>query len=253
MTDWYRWLNLFHGLELYPDHDSNGRGNENGILFLVYLFLILKKRNELQQHHIDLFNDIVARITVKDRIKTYHGLYDRGQNESYEAMVTDSSDKLRTISHDNISAISCFSSLIQNVYSTDIIFYGLKHIMVYNNRYPGTILPVINLQVHPRDLFMWFYNAKGLNRYLSYVFAPFFVISQIMTCLTDYNETSGKLLMWMRTECMPDESPVKKLMKLTCYNILKKRYGKNWLHVITSIYFYQENHPIPNLSRDLEF
>lgn len=241
-----RWINDSHGLELYIDQTTGERGNENGILFLAEFFFMKDILGTLTQEDIDLFSHICEKLqSYKPDGTQLRGIFDRGAGESLQFAYQNRSDELRTISHDNLTAISAFSQKYDLRYARDIAKYGLKHLMIYNNRYPGTY-KLCNIQYHPRDWFFWMWNAGF--KMLALPWFPIFFLANVITCFTPKDETSGKMLMFTRTQ---SNSPLFWITKKVCYGIMRLRYGKDWLHKISKIYFHQPDHPIPILAEKI--
>lgn len=223
---------MFHGMELDPVADPTKRFNENGILFLVYYYLIKFKAGLLSEEDMITFRNIVEALEV-DR---YPGLYDRGAGESR----TLAPEKLRTISHDNLTAIAGFSRKFGMRYGQEIFEHGLKNLFRFDNAYPES--PRWKRIQHPRDIAFWAHAAVRPELFI--LFSPILFFSNIITCLTSKAETSGKLLMWLRLETMNQQSIFTKVNKFICYNLLKLKYGNDWLQQILSIYFKNPEHPI---------
>ena len=261
------WINNSHGLELEPISSSwQRRGNENGILFLAVLYSlkILKQKLTLEDKH--CFKNIVQALhTWKSHSRgiIIPGLYDRGAFESYvdhEFFIPAISRRL--ISHDNLTAISELSAYLELPYAKDIAQYGLKNLFRFDNNCPekprwwfrkqnGQLGS--SFKFHPRDWFLWLYNAGGKYRALSYFFYSVFFLANVITCCTDYQETSGKQLMFMRLAIGSKKSWLKQFNFWICKKLMKRKYGKHWLEKIFEIYYYQrEDNPIRVLSRGLE-
>lgn len=244
------WINPSHGLALFKGNTNTERDNENGILFLAELFIIKDMLGILTQEDLKIFSDITKDLQAYKSIDTQvEGVYDRGAGESLFAALKGEQNKLRTISHDNLTAISAFSHKYKLPFAKHIAKYGLKHFMIYNNRYPDTI-KFANAQWHPRDLFFWLWSAGGIYRALSLPFLPIFIGASIVTCYGELSDTSGKLLLFVRLES--DDSFVMKTIKKICYSILRNKYGADWLYQITRIYFHQPEHPIPILAKSIK-
>lgn len=238
--EYNRYINFFHGFELEPDiNDPSKRGNENGILFLVvYLHLrhITGTFSALERHD---FDKICKALQVEP------GLFDRGAGESVDIPY----DKRRHTSHDNISAISSYSKLlndngIPSPYAKDIAKYGLKHFFSYNNVKPRFIPPV-----NPSNWSIWLYN--GGYKLTSMVFLPFYFINLFITCLKEPGNTSSKQLYF--TELYPVKDKfIWKYLWSYYRNKMIKMYGEYWLSQIFNIYYRYENHPIRFLASDLK-
>lgn len=241
-----KWFNPTHGLELLPNINTGRRQNENGILFYTEYILLKKKliglTKEDKKQALELILNL--RSWKKDGTRI-NGLFDRGQDES-----KNSSD-IRKISHDNLTAISRLSSELGFDFNKNIADYGISNQMRFDNmntddprwlyRKHDTNELGTPFQWHPRDWFYWLYNA---GHKWSLVFFPIFLISQIISCMSKSNITSGKLMMF--TRCFEKKELPFKITWLICDYILKKKYKTdNWMKPITDIYFGQsEENPI---------
>ncbi len=261
------WINNSHGLELEPISSNwQRRGNENGILFLAILYSLKILRDEFTPKDQKRFDDIVQVLHAWPQNFLHGaipGLYDRGAFESHsqhEFYVPP--EHRRGISHDNLTAISELSAYLDLPYAKDIAKHGLKYQFRFDNGYPeeprwwfkksdGHLSS--SFKFHPRDWFLWLYNAGGGYRVLSYAFYPVFFLANITTCFTDYQETSGKQLMFMRLAIGNKKSWLKRFNFWICKKLMKRKYGKHWLEKIFGIYYYQrEDNPIRILSKGLE-
>lgn len=243
------WINRSHGLALNKGNTDSERDNENGILFLSEFFLIKDILNILTPEDIQTFKSITIDLQAyKDYNRQVEGLYDRGAGESLFAALKGEQDKLRTISHDNLTAISAFSKKYNLPFAKHIARYGLTHFMLFNNRYPDTF-KFANPQWHPRDIFFWLWSAGGFYKMLSIPFLPIFIGASIESCFSKFESTSGKLLLFVRLQS--DDSFLFKIIRKLCYSLLRRQYGHNWLYEITRIYFFQTDHPIPILAKTI--
>lgn len=254
ILDYSRFLSMYHGLELEPDiaqYDS--RGNENGILYFVQFLKIKDALGLLEPNDIFTFDTICNRLrTYKSNGTRYNGLFDRGGEES--ADITDRN--FRTISHDNISAISAFSAKHSKYRAIEIAKHGLKNFMVFDNVSPEhprwSYIDERNgkkktrLQ-HPRDWFSWFYNAGGIYALLMLPLFPIFFMANVLSCGSEYGETSGKLMAF--TRLFGSKKILHKLTWYFCERRLKKTYGDNYLTKITEIYYNHPQHPVRVLAK----
>lgn len=259
MANEHEYINSYHGLELEPGFEEGTRDNENGILFLVEYYILKHIKGKLTRSDIAQFQIIVENITAfaqqGNKIK---GLYDRGAGES----LSFEKDKIRKISHDNLTAISAFSRLFEHEgleYHKDIAKHGLKWQMRYDNAYPSKPRWFFkkpdgrkdtSFQWHPRDWFLWLTNG-GYK--FAWIFFPIFFMANIITCLTPKGETSGKWLMFVRLEAGSRHSKLMLLNKKICYFIMGRKYGAKWIDKISTIYFWQKpDSPIRTSTKDLE-
>jgi len=254
LLDYSRFLSMYHGLELEPDiAEYDKRHNENGILHLQRTLILKQELALLEPSDIFNFNQICNRMrTYKSDGTRYNGLFDRGGEES--ADITNRG--FRTISHDNISAISAFSAQHDKSRAIAIAKHGLKNFMVYDNVCPESPRwfyiderngrKKTRLQ-HPRDWFSWLYNAGGIYSLLGLVLFPIFFMANVISCGSEYGETSGKLMAF--TRLFGSKKLLHKLTWFFCDRRLKKMYGKNYLTKITEIYYKHPEHPVRVLAK----
>jgi hypothetical protein len=256
-----QYITKYHGMELDPVAQPDRRHNENGILFLVEYFILKYIHKTLCQEDINLFNEICINLTCFDEDGAKApGVYDRGMEESLRIP----RDQLRLISHDNLTAISCFARFAEELgYKTIdhrlIAQHGKKWQMRFDNAYPthprwlfkefhtglwrGTAC-----MWHPRDIFCWLVNGGSK---LAWILFPLFMLSNIISCSNA--GTSGKWLSFVRLECGSKWSKLMWLNKKICYWILRRKYGKTFMDEIAKIYFYQSyDSPIRTLARNIE-
>lgn len=238
MQDYY---NPFHGFELTPGVNQDGqRGNENGILFMGVYLTLRYIRHEITLDEVDAFYATVRNLEVEP------GLYDRGAGESETIPV----EKRRSVSHDNISAISSVNTLLGTIYpkeqdfAKDIAVYGLKNGFVYNN-----IKPRFRWPMNPSNWSIWL--AQGGYKLLAIPFLPFMAINILITTARPPENTSSKQL------CFVELYPVRNTLmfgwmwKIYKYR-MKKMYGVDWLNKMFSIYYRHPDHPIRKLSEGIE-
>lgn len=269
----HRWLNYTHGLELYPDINRGHRQNENGILFFVEMCLLKKQLNILTEQDRKDFIKIVDNLQVKGM----PGLFDRGQGESDpDSPYYESPEKRRIISHDNLTAISVGSKLFKTHHAKDIAKHMLKYLGRFDNKHPYKQKVNEGFMFHPRDWFMYLYNAGGFYKLLSWVFFPIFVlaalesISSKETCRPDilrclvlffknkfkwpkrrcFVNTSGPWLWFVRLS-LADSLPLKLVRKLVFWGY-KRQFGDKWINEIAKIYFGQSaDNPIRILAEKI--
>ena len=172
-----RWINDSHGMELKPDENLGQRKNENGIHFLGIYYAIKKVKKIFTEKDVITFSEIVQRLRTYGKDGQINGLYDRGAHESditHKWYVEPA--KRRTISHDNLSATSCFAADHNLPYAKHIAEMAVKSFMRFDNRYPDD-MGWRNLQVQPRDWFTWLFNGGGWYRVCSYMLFPLYFIA----------------------------------------------------------------------------
>jgi len=249
------YIHTNYGLSLYPN--ATEPDNENGIYFLI-LFYILKNANKsLVDADIENFKETVENLTTYSPYGRIKGLYDRVAGDSLDI----EKSNVNKISHDNLSAISAFSRLFSDKMSfhKELASYGYKKLMKYDNGYPDSPRWIYkqksgqtstSFQWHPRDWFFWLTNG---GYWWAWVFFPVFFFANIISCFSPKEKTSGKLLMFMRLESGSNWSSLMWLNKKICYWVLRKKYGKDWLNQVCSIYFWQEEtSPIRELAKGLD-
>jgi hypothetical protein len=234
-----QWFNPTHGLELEPDINFGSRNNENGILFYCVYIILLKERRELSVDEINrlvfLLEDLESYDKNGNRIR---GLYDRGARES----LTIPYDKRRTISHDNITAISSLSP----DHAKDIYKYGLKHFFIYNNCKPRLRAPM-----NPSNWSIWSYN--GGSKFFWMLFAWIYVINMLISCNKSPKETSSKQLYFVELYNVKESNLFWKLCWKYYKRKMTKQYGEFWLHEIAKIYYQHPEHPNRILSEGMRF
>lgn len=236
------YLNYNHGLELVRDLTDTPRGNENGILFLVEYFILLDMLDQLTSEHANIFKQIVNDLEVEE------GLYDRGKLDRY------GEQPVRSISHDNISAISAGSYLFGTEHAKQIADYGLKHFFVYDNN-GQEYLPM-----NPGNYTPWLYLGQAgsiglmfiIKKVLEFIFLPFFLINFTITMLKPKRDTSSKLLYLVELYAMQKTSKFYKFL----FDIYMKKIKKQYvgLHNILLVYFHQDIYnPINVKARELAY
>lgn len=222
------YINPRHGMELDSSFviknvygsGTEYRGNENGILFYAEY---IQCRREFEPAHYAHFNAIV------DRLEVVPGLFDRG---AFESLTVDYKER-RSISHDNISAIS--SLTVES--AVDIYKYGKRHAFIYNNVKPLTRYPM-----NPGNYSIWAYN--GGSNIVWLLFLPFYLINLLITCCKAKENTSSKLIYFVELYALRHTNGAWKFMWQVYEFFMQRMYGYSWLFQLTKIYFKDSNHPI---------
>ena len=247
--DYSRFLSMYHGLELEPGiAEYDKRHNENGILYFTQVIKLKQALGVLEEEDIFIFNQICDRLrTYKSDGSRCEGLFDRGGAESADI----NNRNFRTLSHDNLTAISAFSEIHNEKRAIEIAKHGIKNFMIYDNVSPENPRLLYKdprngklktrLQ-HPRDWFFWLHNAGGIYSLLSFLFLPIFFFANIISCGTEYEETSGKLMAF--TRLFGSNKLIYKINWFFCKRRLEKTYGKKYLTKITEIYYKHPEHPV---------
>lgn len=252
------YIDMSHGMELNPDEIENHRENENGIHFLTLYYILSFLNDKLTQKDLDIFSQIVDNITSygADGNKI-HGLYDRGAGES----LGEDKESIRTISHDNLNAIACFSKAFGLIFHEDIVKYGNSHMWRFDNVYPEN--PRVARTMHPRDIIFWSFLAK---KWWAKVFIWEPLLECILTCCKTYDikpklheriwywftrkeytpwkqiSTSGKLLAFTRLFALRKTWYGRLTWKI-CTGFIDKHFEDGW-KTCFDIYFQNPNHPI---------
>lgn len=222
------WYNKTHGLELQPYKNTGYRQTtENGILYLAELVMLYDMLGILEPNDLLVFSNTVKNIQVPDK----EGLFCRGQDEWLESYKT-----RRSISHDNITAISCGSKILGiKSYPEDIVKRGFLSLGTYNN-----IFPRLRPPMNPGNFSPW--AALADYNILAYLFLPFFILGYLVMLTKPNNNTSGKKLYLLKLYALRDKFIFSLIYKHFTY-IMKKRYGKNFISEIYKIY-YPIEHPL---------
>lgn len=270
MIDESLYINDFHGLELEPGFTEGKRNNENGILFLCELYLLKYMLDTLTSEDVIRFKLIVENITTYDKNgNKIKGLYDRGAGES----LTIPSEERRSISHDNITAISLFSALVGLEYTTHIADMLISSKSKFDNKNPDN-QTWDNPKIHPRDWFTWLYvSEKKWHKALSWLFFPIYALAAFEDVIVKnktrpvwyerllginkspkrtYLDTSGPLLWFIRHEVLSRKNWLCKALYWICKKGYQRTFGKNWIAGAMEIYFINPNHPNRILSKKLK-
>jgi hypothetical protein len=235
MKNLEKYYNPVHGLELEPDVNTGNRQNENGILFLVEYLLMT---NPISPSDEDKFKQVVKNIEVEP------GLYDRGQLDNDIAAI--SGVEKRTISHDNISAISAGSYYLGTHHASDIAIYGLRHCFSYNNHKKGFRAPM-----NPGNWSIWLALGKTAPL-LQLLFFPFYLVNFLITTNKAKEHTSGKLLYFVELFPLRNHRLWSILYRMLIHR-LKLMYGSNPLKELTKIYFKDEQHPVRLVAEEFKY
>lgn len=191
---------------LVTDHDPT---SENGQLFLTQLIML------------DNTNALVCNQIMLDQLlasKVERGLYHRNPDLT-----------ARTMSHDNLTAIFTYSYLNNTSHRFEIWNYLLKHLGTYDNTKNKSTQLSRFLPFNPANFFIWGLCAKS-NIYL--LFLPFYVLSLILSCNTDRNETSGKILNWIKLKPHKDHWIVKHLFRYYEQKMYDQYVRKFWVEEV---------------------
>lgn len=243
------WISSYHGMELDPIARPDWRGNENGILFLVYYFYLKDILGTLTDEDIKTYQQIVINLrTYDENSNQIRGLFDRGAKES----LNPDKESIRTISHDNLSAISLFSKMLEHsglAYHKEIADYGREHFWRFDNVYPDK--PRWSRIQHPRDIVFWSYID---GKIWSNFFMWFVILNCFISCFSKEKDsqgryvTSGRLLTFLRLYPYKNKLWGRLTWKICTYAV-NKRFQNGWLEVF-NIYFGNPEHPINLLAKE---
>lgn len=256
--------NPSHGMELWEGNTDGLRKNENGVLFLIEYYILLWMADRLTSSETRSFVALVNSIQTYDlEGRQMKGLYDRGQKESITVPI----DERRTISHDNLTAISCFSYMMEDFITEDNHFFnhiydhGVYYWWRFDNVYPNA--QRWSRIMHPRDMIYWS-ALKGNVLALVLFFFP--MITNIIACRAPKEVTSGKLLAFVRLQSILLKHPLnwkqkflKAVAEITwriCSKSVRRIHEDSWKGVF-EYYFKNPNFPsnvllreIPNLIKE---
>lgn len=246
------WVDSRHGFSLDEGPHAT-RDNENGVLFYLEYILLM------EAHGLDISDDVAEFRIIVENIRTHaadgsriKGLYDRGQDES----LNPDKEAIRTISHDNLTAIAAFDARYGEGYEAGFIAdHGFKNLLRYDNAYPEQ--PRWKTIQWPSDWAFWALSSASTGKWyykpLIAGWFPLFAIRCIISSMSAPDDTSGKLLNFVRFASHRDKSlPMKLLWKLYVWQ-MKRMYGDQWLHELMTTYFHNPNHPLRALSEHVEF
>ncbi len=264
-VDEHHWINPYHGLELSPGFEINTRDNENGILFLTeYLFL----KSLLGTLTLP---DVLRYEVIIEVLQSYNedgiqiqGLYDRGAGESLNTPP----ELLRTISRDNLMAISSGSRSFNLPFNEHIFKHGMRNQWRFDNVYPESprwarfMWNVVDI------VFMMRMSKSTLGRVLAFPFMWIFYLAQIYSIAKKYKvrpvwyerlynwvrgkpselvtkeiDTSGPLLVFTKMFPLYKESWVAKLVWKFCTFLVDRNFDEGWKS-ITDSYYRDPIHPV---------
>ena len=255
------WISEFHGMELDPIADDSKRDNENGILFLAEYYYLKHLQGEMTHADIAKFQIITENIAARDKDgEKIRGLYDRGAGES----LWEDKEKIRTISHDNLTAIAGFSYLFRKdglAYHKQIAAHGRKNLWRFDNVYPEK--PRWARFMHPRDIVYWSYldgklwakfmiwypilemiyscyEAKEGRPRLHEKVLHFFKTGKWLKTERYIIPTSGKLMTFARMYPIKDKF-IGKIGWKICSYFISKNFSNGWKEVFNIYYRNPEN------------
>lgn len=194
--------------------------------------------------------DVAAFKSILEMIRAYDennarimGLFDRGPEESKNP----DKDAIRLISHDNMTAISAFSYRYDDGKEAEhIANWGIPFLLYDNANPKNQRLKAIQW---PTDIMFWAWCSKKFGlRLLTAPMMPFFLLRSFMSCLSKPDNTSGKLLNFVRFYAIKDSGLLGKLCWKGYSALMRGKYGTNWVSALMTIYFQNPSHPNRSLS-----
>ena len=239
-SDVYReYYSTYHGLELKPDVNLPymRTTTENGILYYAEFLMLLHMRGELDGLDKARFYKLVKDLQVEP------GLYDRGAGESKNIPY----EERRSISHDNMDAISAASVLCDYEFQNDIVNYGLSNYGMYNNIAPRKVMPV-----NPGNFSMWLHSAGKTT--LSVALMPFLLANMAVNYFKSNDNVSGRKLYLLELYAITQKKNnfLFSFIAKMYFKTLVSKYGQNFVHAIYSIY-YPVGHPLVEFSRNIKY
>ena len=256
------YISYYHGMEKLPKATNERRHNENGILILVCYYFLKDSLGEFGEAERLIANEIIRNLrTHKVSGGRYNGLYDRGADESKIIP----KHKRRTISHDNLTAISAFSSAFDLPYARYIYNHGVNHQWRFDN--VEVEKPRWSRLMHPRDIIYWSrVGGTPMGKKIAWLFMWFFYLTQIVACFSKYKRrkdskiisTSGQQMMFVRMYALSKMTWVGKVMFKLCKKITEWRFGCDFADIFKMYYGgiegqiypdHNPDHPIIHVSR----
>jgi hypothetical protein len=231
-----KYYNPVHGLELQPDVNKGNRQNEFGVVFLATLIYLCSGRESLPFYKIDLLD-------LFDLLEEENGLFNRGALDN--RIASETGIEKRTISHDNISAISSLSYFYNTRHARDIYIYGLKHFFSYNNLQKGFRLPM-----NGGNYSVW--SRLGGSTIFYLLFLPWYAINFFISNAKEPNQTSGKLLNFVELYPLKNDKVFGIFWRIYISK-MKSMYGEFFMEELTKIYYQDENHPCRLASKGVKF
>jgi hypothetical protein len=241
------WIDIRHGMSLNPGPWPY-RDNENGVLFYLEYIMIKEAAGLPIEEDIAAFKQILENIRTYDGANTrIMGLFDRGPEES----LNPNRDAIRAISHDNMTAISAFDHRYgDGEEAKHIAKWGTPRLL-YDNAYPHD--QRIKTIQWPTDVFFWSMcsNSSWLKA-INMVWGPFFLLRCLLSNLSKPQDTSGKLLNFVRFFAWKDSNRFMGLCWKIYSAMMRRQYGVNWVNALMNIYFLNPAHPNRILSAGLQ-
>lgn len=243
------WINPRCGMELYEGIVNGELDNENGILFLAEYYFLKHMLGILSQTDIYMFRFICEGLrTYGPGGKRYEGLFDRSAGDSLDL----DPEGINEVSHDNLTAIACFSNVFGLGFDKETYKHGVKNLWRFDNRYPEK--PRWARFMHPRDIILWSrLSGSFLGKTLAWFFMWFVYADALYTCgkkgSPDELDTSGKLLTFVRLYTMSRRSWVAKMVWKLCQSRIRKAFDGNGMAFVFEYYFKDPNFPSRVLGR----
>jgi hypothetical protein len=198
-----KYISKYHGMESLPRADHGKRFNENGVVLLAVYMCMKKELTGLTEADKTLVIQVINNLRTygKDG-QQYKGLFDRGAKES---LLLDS-EELRTISHDNITAIAVLSELFGLQFSKHIYEHGSIWKWRFDNAYPEK--PRWSRIMHFRDIIYWTrLGGSGISKAVAFLTMPIFYLTQILAC-SEVDHIRPSKFQKFRAWLMPSKFPL---------------------------------------------
>lgn len=200
-------------LGLVTEYDPT---SENGGLFLAQ-FIVHKP----DARSMILFLEKMSRARLKN------GMYMRSEHHTK-----------RSVSHDEITGMMA-SSYMLNTIHVGIIWRQLKENF---GAYPSIVEDYSDYL--PYNLANYYCWGEYAGSKFSKLFLPFYIISMLLTCNKEKQDTSGKLVYWLELNSMP-KTKLNLFLKSIFDKKMTKMYGSNFLMELRKIYFHTEKEDFP--------
>lgn len=192
---------------------------ENAILYTYEYYLLLLNKNK------DEANKVLDKLFYAvDNSYIKWGLYKQNPKDT------------GPMSHDQLTTIMC---LLNKHHCIGDMYAIWDEIGRQNFRYDNLnpIVPSWKRILHPRDII--FYGILAGN-WLCYLLSPLLIIMMLFSVYN--NETSGKLLWWIRINSF--DGLIKEVLEFIFDLTMFYKYGNLYLQKTFSIYFPDMEHPI---------
>lgn len=205
---------------------------ENSMLWTLEYVLLLRQYGLPYESHLSNLKKAID-LCATDR----KGIYI--QNPSFAVIVP-------VIEHDNYMSPDQMIAIA----GTSYLFGGNHHRLLWDEikrqkwRYDNVSPDSPGRYMHPRDLALM--GLLAGSKWM-YVLLPFLCITIIISCMRPVENTSTKILSWIKFRLM-EKSILMRLTSKICNILIVRKHG-SWENVF-KIYFPSKNHPIHKLVSD---